>query len=81
MPSYHEVNGVPTNRHVNAPYQIMAQQEEHFETIDKNMNNKRQKITREDRIMTQEQLMKVKIKYLEDRLNIITMEKSIGHNI
>ena len=26
--------------------------------------------------MTQEQLMKVKIKYLEDRLN--TMEKSLG---
>ena len=27
-------------------------------------------------VMTQEQLMKVKIKYLEDRIN--TMEKSIG---
>ena len=29
-----------------------------------------------ERVMTQEQLMKVKIKYLEDR--ITTMEKSIG---
>ena len=29
--------------------------------------------------MTQEQLMKVKIKYLEDRLN--TMEKSVGRII
>ena len=32
--------------------------------------------TRWERVMTQEQLMKVKIKYLEDR--ITTMEKSIG---
>ena len=31
--------------------------------------------TRWERVMTQEQLMKVKIKYLEDR--ITTMEKSI----
>ena len=30
-------------------------------------------------VMTQEQLMKVKIKYLEDRLN--TMEKSLGRII
>ena len=29
-----------------------------------------------ERVMTQEQLMKVKIKYLEDR--ITTMEKSLG---
>ena len=32
-----------------------------------------------ERVMTQEQLMKVKIKYLEDRLN--TMEKSLGRII
>ena len=32
--------------------------------------------TRWERVITQEQLMKVKIKYLEDR--ITTMEKSIG---
>ena len=32
--------------------------------------------TRWERVMTQEQLMKVKIKYLEDR--ITTMEKSLG---
>ena len=32
--------------------------------------------TRWERVMTQEQLMKVKIKYLEDRLT--TMEKSLG---
>ena len=31
--------------------------------------------TRWERVMTQEQLMKVKIKYLEDRLT--TMEKSV----
>ena len=35
--------------------------------------------TRWERVMTQEQLMKVKIKYLEDRLN--TMEKSLGRII
>ena len=32
--------------------------------------------TTRERVMTQEQLMKVKIKYLEDR--ITTMEKSLG---
>ena len=32
--------------------------------------------TTRERVMTQEQLMKVKIKYLEDRLT--TMEKSLG---
>ena len=32
--------------------------------------------TRWERVMTQEQLMKVKIKYLEDRID--TLERSIG---